>query len=136
MSAKYDITVKNLERANYRPIHAGDDYDHQFTVTRNGTPLDLTGAKLWFTIKEDSSQEDSEAKLAYNSEFPGGDPNVEITNAGAGEFTVHLRDSDTDGLEGIWPYDIKARLGAAGAPILRIARGVIEFLPNLTREIA
>lgn len=136
MSAKYDITVKNLERANYRPIHAGDDYDHQFTVTRNGASLSLTGAKLWLTIKEDALLEDSSAKLQYDSETPGGDENIEITDAASGEFTVHFRDTDTVGLEGRWPYDIKARLGAAGSPIIRVARGVIEFLPNLTREIA
>lgn len=135
MSATYDITAKNLERAGYRAIHAGDDYDHQFTVTRAGTPLDLTGAKLWFTIKEDSSLPDDAAKLQYDSALPAPGPNVEITNPADGEFTIHLRDTDTAGLEGLWPYDIKARLGAAGAPIIRLARGKIEFLPNLTRTI-
>jgi hypothetical protein len=132
MSAKYDITVKNLERANFRPIHAGDDYSHDFTVTRNGAALDLSGGKLWFTIKEDSTVEDTSAKLQVDSD--GTD--IDITGPSTGEFTVHFRDDKTAGLEGKWPYDIKARLGGAGSPILRIARGVIEFLPNLTREIA
>jgi hypothetical protein len=135
MSALYDITVKNLEAAGHRVIHAGDDYDHEFTALRDGVPIDLSSVKLWLTIKEDSSQPDSAAKLQYDSETPGGSPNIEITDAVAGEFTVHFRDTDTKGLEGLWPYDIKIRLGAVGAAILRLARGRIEFLPNITREI-
>jgi hypothetical protein len=135
MSARYDITAKNLESAGYRAIHAGDDYDHKFTVTREGIALPLTDAKLWLTIKEDSSLADSAAKMQYDSETPGGAPNIEITSAVDGEFTVHFRSSDTAGLEGIWPYDIKARLGSTGAAILRISRGEIEFLSNLTRAV-
>jgi len=135
MSVRYDITTKNLENAGYRPLHAGDDYSHQFQALRDGVAINLTGAKLWHTIKEDSNLKDSEAKLAYDSETPGGTPNIEITNPTEGEFTIHWRDVDTAGLEGKWPYDIKLREGGAGAEIKRLARGKIEFLPNLTREI-
>lgn len=135
MSARYDITAKNLESAGYRAIHAGDDYDHKFEVTRDGTAQPLTDAKLWLTIKEDSSLADAASKLQYDSETPGGSPNIEITAAADGKFTVHFRSSDTAGLEGLWPYDIKARLGPSGSAILRIARGEIEFLPNLTRAV-
>ena len=121
-----------MDQSKFRPIHACDDYSHRFTIVPVDT-FSLVGAKLWFTIKEDSTQTDSAAKLQYDSETPGGAPNIEIT--GALEFTIHLRDTDTAGLEGIWPYDIKVRRGAAGAAINRLARGKIEFLPNLTREI-
>lgn len=131
MSVKYDITAEALEAAGYRPIHAGDDYDHQFKVTRGGAALDLDGGKVWFTVKEDSKLADDKAKLQIDSD--GAD--ITITNGPAGEFTVHFRDTATAGLEGEWPYDLKARLGAAGAPIIRLARGKIEFLPSLTRSI-
>lgn len=131
MSVKYDITADALEQAGFRAIHAGDDYDHDFTATRDGNALDLSGGKVWFTVKEDSKLADNQAKLQVDSD--GAD--LTITDAGAGEFTVHLRDTATSGLEGLWPYDIKARLGAAGSPVIRLARGKIEFLPNLTRAI-
>lgn len=131
MSVRYDITAESLETAGYRVIHAGDDYDHQFTVTRNGSPLSLVDGKVWLTVKEDSVLEDAQAKLQVDSET--GD--ITITDAANGQFTVHFRDTATAGLEGLWPYDIKARLGLAGSAIIRIARGNIEFLPNLTRSI-
>jgi len=131
VSVKHNITADALEAAGHRAIHAGDDYDHQFTVTRGGVALDLTGAKVWFTIKESSRLSDDKSKLQADSET--GD--ITITDFFNGKFTVHLRDTETAGLEGLWPYDIKARLGAAGAEIIRLARGEIEFLPSLTRAI-
>jgi hypothetical protein len=131
MSVKYDITAETLEAANFRALHAGDDYDHDFTASRDGTALDLDGGKVWLTIKEDSKLADAQAKLQVDSDGTG----ITITAGPAGEFTVHFIDTETDGLEGVWPYDIKVRLGAAGAAVIRLARGKIEFLPNLTRAI-
>ena len=128
MSAKYDMTESFLVKNNYRPIHAGDDYDHAFTVQRAGVALVLTGAKLWFTVKKDTNDTDSEAKLQYvSTEIT----EIEITDGAAGQFTIHLKDTDTSDMEGHWNYDIKALL--ASTKILRIARGTIEFLPNITQ---
>jgi hypothetical protein len=132
MSAYYDITSSALEAAGYRPIHAGDDYTHRFTVERPaGTPLVLTGAKLWFTVKQDAVEADSQALLAYDSEDVS---EVEITSGANGQFSVHLQAADTEDLTGSWVYDIKAKLQSG--LIIRIARGNIEFLPNITRARA
>lgn len=130
MSVKYDITSEYLIRSNFRPIHAGDDYDHQFTVQRAGSALDLTSATLWFTVKDDLTDNDSEALLQYDSTVPA---NIEITTPLNGEFTIHLNDTDTAELRGAWNYDIKAKLGTG--KILRIAYGIIEFLPNITEAV-
>lgn len=128
MSAQYDITAYGLESAGFRPIHAGDDYDHKFTVERPpGSPLNLTGAKLWFTIKRDSKETDAQAQLLYSTDDIA---EIEITNAVGGEFTIHLQSSDTGSLEGTWCYDIKAKLAAGN--IIRLARGTIEFLKCIT----
>jgi len=128
MSVKYDITSDYLIRANFRPIHAGDDYDHCFTVERAGLPLDLTSAKLWFTIKADINETDTEAMLQYSSDLPA---EIEITDILNGKFVIHIAAIDTAEFEGTWNYDIKAKLSTD--KILRIARGVIQFLPNITR---
>lgn len=128
MSALYDITFKRLHKDNFRPIHAGDDYDHDFVIFRAGSSLDLTGAKVWFTVKEKTTDSDSQAKLAYDSTDT---TEIEITDATAGKFTIHLKSDDTADLEGVWLYDIKTKLSTD--KIIRIARGVIEFLPNITR---
>lgn len=131
MSVRYDITAEYLKKANYRQIHAGDDYSHQFTVRRSGAALPLTGAKLWFTVKQDENDTDSEAKLQYNSDSIA---EIEITDPPNGKFTVHLRHADTDDMSGTWGYDIQALLNTG--EVITLCRGVIEFLPNLTRVYA
>jgi hypothetical protein len=131
MSARYDITEAFLVKSNYRPIHAGDDYDHSFTVERAGAALDLGGAKIWFTVKKDTNDADSEAKLQYVSTDV---TEIEITDGPNGKFVIHLKDTDTHDMEGTWNYDIKSLLNTG--KILRIARGVIQFLPNITQAYA
>jgi hypothetical protein len=128
MSAQYDITSNFLIKSSYRPIHAGDDYDHSFTVERAGLPLDLTGAKVWFTVKKDVADTDDEALLQYSSDAV---TELEVTAPVQGKFVIHLKAADTAEMEGIWPYDIKAKLNTT--KIVRISRGVIEFLANITQ---
>lgn len=51
----------------------GDDYENTVAVTdADGNPVDLTGAKLWFTIKKKPDDDDANAVVQYDSE---GDPN-------------------------------------------------------------
>jgi hypothetical protein len=128
MSAQYDITAEYLIKSGYRPIHAGDDYDHSFTVTRAGAPLNLTAAKIWFTVKEDCVDPDSEAQLQYTTDDTS---EIEITNPTGGVFIVHLKAADTTNMAGTWQYDLQARLNTG--KIITLAHGVIEYLPHVTQ---
>lgn len=134
MSVNYDIVSERLRANSYRPLHAGDDYDHKFTATRGGVALDLTGAKIWLTIKENSVELDSEAKLQLTSDSSD---EIEITNAVNGEFTVKFRGTgskSTEDLEGEWLYDLQVKLGAPAETLITLVYGKIEFLINLTRS--
>ncbi len=136
MSVNYDITAEQLKASSYRPLHAGDDYDHKFTVTRGGTPLDLTGSKIWLTVKENSVEPDDEAKLQLSSDDT---TEIEITDANAGQFTIKFRGTgtkNTQDLEGEWLYDMQVKLSAPASTIITLAYGRIEFLVNLTRATA
>ena len=127
MSAQYDITSDFLIKSGYRPIHAGDDYDHSFTVERAGAPLNNM-AKIWFTVKEDFVDPDSEAKLQYSTDESS---EIEITDPLNGAFVLHLQAADTEELAGTWQYDLQAKLTTG--KIITLARGVIEFLPHVTQ---
>jgi hypothetical protein len=136
MSQQYDIVASDLIEKGYRPIHAGDDYEHRFTVTRSSSALDLTGAKIWFTVKENSVESDAEAKLQLTSDDT---TEIEITDVEGGIFLVKFKGSggsqkDTSDLEGKWIYDIQVKLGAPDLTVITIAYGQIEFLQNLTRS--
>jgi hypothetical protein len=128
MSARWDITAESLLINSFRQLHAGDDFTHIFLFTRGGTALDLTGATVRFTVKEDTVETDAQAKLLYDS---GTVTELEITDAVGGEITLKLQSADTQDLEGLWLYDIQATF--AGGSVMTLARGRIEFLPNLTR---
>jgi hypothetical protein len=134
MSVAHDITAENLARQSYRVLHAGDDYDYQFTVTREGTPLDLTGAKLWFTVKGSRVESDAQSMLQL-TELDG----ISVTSPAAGVFLVQFRGEGTKStadLAGKWDYDLTAKLSGAAPNLITLARGVIEFLPNITRSVS
>lgn len=129
MSTLYDMRADALEYAGYRPIHAGDDYDHDFVAQmQSGSPYNLT--KVWFTVKHDTKDNDANAKLQYDSDTPA---DLEITDGPNGEFTLHLQAADTEDLEGPWFYDIQV---LSSGEIVTVARGIIEFLPNVTRALS
>ena len=134
MSQLLNITADFLETNQKRPLHAGDDYDMQFTaenLTPAGTAIDLTGAKVWFTIKSDPLDDDASALLAVNT---ADDPTkITIDTPLSGIFTMRFKAADTAGLEGLFPYDIQIKL--ASGKLFTMARGQIEFLANLTRAL-
>jgi hypothetical protein len=132
VSQRYDITTAYLEKNDFRPLHAGDDWSHPFTAQRPaGLALDLTNAKLWLTIKENSIQTDAEALLQITSNDA---TEIEIDTPAAGQFTVYFKSAQTLDLEGTHSYDIQAVLDSG--EVVTLARGIIEFLPNITISTA
>ena len=132
MSVKLDITEDRLSQDSYRVLHAGDDYNMSFTVERAGSALDLTGsAVVYFTVKEDAIKSDANAKLQLSS---ADSAQIEITDAANGQFTVKFVGTgakSTENMAGLWPYDIQAKLDSG--TIITVARGLIEFLEQITR---
>jgi hypothetical protein len=131
VSNELDITAEYLRSLSYRTLHAGDDYYYKFYVTIGDAPLNLTGSKIWMTIKEVSIKTDAEAKLQLSSAVP---TEIEITNATYGEFVVKFTKDKTSDLEGQWGYDLQVKALMDGeTKIITVAWGIIEFLPNITR---
>lgn len=134
MSVKLDIIADRLSQDSFRTLHAGDSYDMDFTAQRAGVVLDLTGATVHFTIKEDSIKTDANALLQLSSADAA---QIELTDAAQGAFRVKFVGTGaktTAGIVGEFPYDIQAIL--ASGTIITLARGVIEFLEQITRAIS
>lgn len=130
MSVKHDITERSLTAAGFRVLHAGDDYDYQFALQRDGGVYDLTGATVRFVVKEDSVETDAQAKLNYDSGTPA---DIELVDAVNGVLTVHFKHADTQDLEGEWIYNLQVT--ESGGAVITFARGKIEFLPNIARTV-
>lgn len=131
MSVKHDITADNLRGDGARVLHAGDSYTHTFTLKRGGVAVDLTGAKIWFTVKDSNRAEDAAARLQLDSTDAS---QIEITDAEAGVIEVKLVGTgakSTELLAGRKLYDLQVLL--ASGELITWAHGTIEFLPGITR---
>lgn len=128
VSSLYDMTANAMEYAGNRPLHAGDDYNHDFIVQGiAGVALPIT--KAWFTIKFRTKDADTDAVLQYVSTDAA---KLEITDGPNGLLTVKFNAADTEDLEGPWFYDLQV---LSGGKVETVARGNIEFLPNITRAL-
>lgn len=71
----------------------GDSRTFDFTCTSSGTPIDLTGATITFTVYD----LDGETVLELaNTAGGGGDDEIEVTDASAGEFSVKVTALQSD----------------------------------------
>jgi hypothetical protein len=125
-----DITRAALASLGFRPLFAGDSYDMQLALTSEGEPFDLTGAKIWFTVKAAYTDADSAAALQLVSTDTT--PGVEVVGVGTGQVLLHLWADDTDSMAGSWKYDIKVKRGSLH---IRAAVGIIELQPVVTRSL-
>ena len=54
------------------PIVQGDDWDYKITISKEGTGLDITGDKFFFTLKLDKDVADVSAELQHDETVAGG----------------------------------------------------------------
>jgi hypothetical protein len=136
MSVLHNITADSLSSQSFRVLHAGDDYDYEFTFNRNGSPIDFTGAQVWLTVKSRSIQSDIQAKLQLAGTEGGASDQIEMISPSLGKLVVKFRGEGvktTADLEGMWEYDMQAKL-LSPSQLITLARGKIEFLQNITRS--
>ena len=110
--------------------------DRTLSVTANyeaGGAADLTGAKLWFTVKEKASDPDADALIEKRNTAAGGsDAEIKITNPTGGAAEVYLVPDDTDLMNpGIYSYDVQVTL--ADGKTYTIVRDRITFKEDVTK---
>lgn len=92
-------------------IYSGRDKTIKFTLTTSDpspeTPYDLSGAKVWLTVKDEMSDSDSQALASKRNDLAGGDATqVNITDPTGGELEVYFVPSDTVNLKGDYWWDL------------------------------
>jgi len=112
-----------------------DNRDLLVTVSDDdGDPKDLTGAKIWFTVKEKLTDSDANAKIQKRNTAAGGGPTeIEVTNPTGGQCEVHLVPADTEDLDpATYHYDIQVLL--ADGKTYTVTRDRITFKEDVTRS--
>jgi len=79
-----------------------------------GTPVNLTGAKIWFTVKSRSTDTDASALILKKNVAAGGDNSqIKITVGAEGKAEIYIVPADTTALNpGTYLYDIQITLAS------------------------
>jgi hypothetical protein len=100
----------------------------------NGDPVDLTDAKLWFTVKQKATDPDENAVVYKRNIAAGGsDTQFKVVNPPtSGQAQVYLVPGDTDLVNpGVYSYDIQVIL--ANGKTYTVTRDQIIFKEDVTK---
>jgi hypothetical protein len=112
--------------ANKIKVYRGDDKDIVLTITDGGTPLNITGYKVYMTVKTSTEDTDANAKIAKTV--------TSHTTPASGITTVSLTNTDTDISPGSYYYDVQYK--DTNNKIKTIIFGDFVVLPDVTRSKA
>ena len=92
-------------------MYKGDDRDQPFVAKQSGVAVNLTSAKIWFTVKETESSSSYLMQLR-NTAAGGGNTQVEVVTPGEGKFTVHIPHASTELAKGgiRYYYDVQIEI--------------------------
>lgn len=113
-------------------VFRGDTIDLDLTITTgsNSGAANLSGATLFFTLKERVS--DSDAQAALKKQTPSGS-GITITNTGAGLATVNIPTGDSYYFK-TGPYHYGIQLKDASSNIFTITTGLFNVKADITRR--
>jgi hypothetical protein len=116
----------------------GDTERLRVTVTRDGSAVDLTaaGTVLWFTVKRNYSDSDSQAVIKKNS-VSGGLGGIATTGT-TGEAIITFVEGETDGVSITtrYHYDVQLVSGSNPVSVETVVKGEISWDGDVTRSIA
>ena len=113
------------ETINLKPLYRGDDYPIPLAFTKNGEPEDITGWKIYFTVKHLDSDTDDDAVIKYDI-TDHSDP----TN---GKSLIFLTNGETgDILPGKYVYDIQYKKD--NGTVKTIMKGKLRVLQDVTKR--
>lgn len=122
-----------------REMFRGDTLTIDLVITdpKTGSPLNLTGCKIWFTCKGNVALPDNQSTIALDTVLVSGNGSVTITDAPRGLATVVVYPIATRALPDgpvVLQYDIQIKQGTG--ELSTIEFGTVTVFPDVTRAIA
>lgn len=109
--------------------HLGDTVLFDLAITRDGLPVDLTGATLWFTAKR--SPADVDADAVFQKSTGSG---ISVSDAAGGLARVTVAPTDTSTLSNTdQTLECDVQLKEADGTVTTVARGQLILIPQITR---
>lgn len=102
----------------------------------NNDPVDLTNAKLTFTLKEKMSDPDDQAIFQKkNTEAGGDDTEIKVLDPVGGSAEIYIVPDDTDDVNpGNYMWDVQVTL--ANGKTYTVLRGRVTFKEDVTKATA
>jgi len=116
-------------------MYRGDNRTERVTVKDgDGVALPITGAKVWFTVKEDLDDADSAAVFQRKNTAAGGsDTEILITDGVNGVVEIYIVPANTSSLEnGKFEFDVQVQL--ATGKTHTVTRGDFILLADVTKS--
>jgi len=110
-------------------FYRGDDQVLALEFTENGAVKDITGWKIYFTLKKNIDDADADAKT-FKKDI------TTHTYPTQGKTEIPLLNTEMDALEGLYFYDIQYKDIATPALIKTVLSGTMNFTKDITRRIA
>jgi hypothetical protein len=104
----------------------GDDVTYHLAFKDGDDAVDITGWKIYFTLKKNIDDDDDDALIKKETEPAGAD-------AIAGLADIVLLDTDTNDLAGTYDYDIQYKDDSG--LIKTVMKGAYLFEKDVTRRI-
>lgn len=122
------------ERTKNLAFSRGDTLAIDLALTNGSAPEDLTGSKLYFTIKEDTEDADAEATVRKTSPSSG----ITIVSSTGGTAQVVIAAADTAAVFDHLPassvafffFDVQLKL--SGGQVYTVAEGTALVYPDVT----
>jgi len=113
-------------RNDLQPLYRGDSREYNLTFTdSNGGAIDISGWKVYFTMKKDYKDDDTKAVIKKDITVPGGSV--------SGKTGFILSPTDTENIKpDNYYYDIQVKRGVES--ILTVVSGVINIKADVTRR--
>lgn len=118
-------------------MYLRDDRTLSLTVNdHDDNAVDLTGAKIIFTVKSKMSDPDDKALFQKKNSLAGGDDSeIKILNPSGGSAEIYIVPTDTDNVDpGNYMWDVQVTL--ANGKTYTVLRGRVTFKGDVTQTKA
>lgn len=113
-------------------IVRGDGRDYEIGVKdRDRAVVDITGAKIWFTLKESYDDLDVNAAVQLTTDNAA---EISITDATNGLAVIYIKNTHTSGLS-IRSYFMDVQIKEVDRELRTIVYGTMAVIPDVTLSI-
>lgn len=114
----------------------GDTFLHAGVVMDAAeTPENLTGGKLWFTMKESVRDDDGAAVASAYWVSGGASDGITVTNAATGAFVLALPPDVTTTWQGDRTYQYDVQYRSSSGRVTTVDRGTVAVESDVTRRL-